>query len=370
MYKQYCLAKPDISYLERETVISILDSGRLSMGEYTEKFEKAMADFLGVKYAVAVNSGTSGLHLAIKSLGISKGDEVITTSFSFVASANCILYEGARPVFVDIDRSTYNIDVSKIERSITSRTKAILPVHVFGTPVNMDPLRKIAEKYNLKVIEDACEALGSEYNNKKVGSLSDISVFAFYPNKQITTGEGGMVLTNSLELYSLCKSMRNQGRDEQGEWLNHIRLGFNYRMSELNAGLGYAQLTRFPELYEKRARVASYYDELIEECYPFVRKPQFTKKSWFVYVVEVEENRDELMSYLNENGIQSRKYFSPIHTQPFYKEQFQYQEGILPVTEEVSERVIALPFYNDMTRDDVRHIVDIIKTKVIKGCLK
>ena len=225
------LSKQDITDLEKTAVLEVLNSPKLALGPKLQEFEKLMADFVGVKYAIAVNSGTSGLHLIVKSLGIKKGDEVITTPFSFIASANCILYEGAKPVFVDIDQKTLNIDVTKIEKKITKKTKAILAVDVFSQPADWDALKRLAKKHHLFLIEDSAEALGSLYKNKKCGSFGDAAVFAFYPNKQMTTGEGGMILTNNKKIAELCKSMSNQGRKiKDGAWLEHVRLGYNYRL--------------------------------------------------------------------------------------------------------------------------------------------
>lgn len=354
------LSYPDITSREINTVVDILKSGQLSMGRYIEQFEQAFANYVGVKYAIAVNSGTSGLHLAVRSLGLKEGDEVITTPFSFIASSNCLLFEGVKPVFVDIEPHTYNIDVCRIEEKITSRTKAILPVHIFGTPVDMDPLLKLANTYNLKVLEDACEALGTEYRHKKVGSFGDISVFGFYPNKQITTGEGGMVLTNDANINKICRIMRNQGRDDNRNWFNHIMLGFNYRMDEISAGIGYVQLQRIDDILARRFQVAKYYDELLGNL--CIRKPIISaSKSWFVYVVEVWKNRKEIMNYLATKGIPSRPYFSPIHLQPLYVEKFGFKKGDYPVTEEIAERTLALPFHSRMTRADVEFVVDTLK---------
>ncbi len=253
------------------------------------------------KYGIGVNSGTSGLHLCIRSLNIKDGDEVITTPFSFIASANCILFERAKPVFVDIDENTLNIDPTKIEEKITKKTKAILPVHIFGHPCQMDKIMEIAKKYYLVVIEDACEAIGAEFDRRKVGSWGTVSVFAFYPNKQITTAEGGMVVTNDGQIAKLCRSMRNQGRDEESEWLSFKRLGYNYRMNELNAALGVAQIDRIDEIFTKRQRVADFYNEKLKGVdgirIPFVAPG--VKISWFVYVIRLNsyqfsrKDRDE-----------------------------------------------------------------------------
>ncbi|GAW93987.1 DegT/DnrJ/EryC1/StrS family aminotransferase [Calderihabitans maritimus] len=356
------LSGPDITEREIELVNEVLRSRWLSMGPKVKEFEEKMAAYVGRRFAVAVNSGTSGLHLLVRSLGIGEGDEVITTPFSFVASANCILYERARPVFVDIDPLTLNIDVDRIEEKITERTRAILPVHVFGQPVDMERVREIAQKHGLAVIEDACEAIGAEYRGRKAGAQGDGAVFAFYPNKQMTTGEGGVIVTDDEEIAKLCRSMRNQGRGEDGAWLCHERLGFNYRMDELSAALGIAQLERIEELLAKREKVARMYNERLREIegvkVPYVA-PEVNRMSWFVYVIRLEEgiDRDKVMEYLTAHGVGSRPYFTPIHLQPFYVEQFGYKEGDFPVTERVAKSTIALPFYNNLTEEQVDYVV-------------
>jgi perosamine synthetase len=301
----------------------------------------------------------------IKALGIKEGDEVITTPFSFVASANCILYERAKPVFVDINPKTLNIDVEKIEEKITKKTRAILAVDVFGEPAEWDRLRKIAGEYDLRLIEDSCEALGAEFKGRKAGSFGDAAVFAFYPNKQITTGEGGMIVTDDEEVAYLCRSMRNQGRGENNEWLQHERLGYNYRMSDLNCALGIAQLERIEELLEKRAKVAKMYNERLKEA-PVVDIPYTSpnvRRSWFVYVVRLHEeysrdDRDRILQELKDRGIGCSNYFTPIHLQPFYVEMFGFKKGDYPITEHVSERTIALPFYNNLTEKEVDYVVE------------
>ena len=254
---QIPLSKPDITQSEKKAVLEVLNTSHLSLGKKHIEFQDKVADFVGSKYAVAVNSGTSGLHLIIRALGIGRGDEVITAPFSFIASSNAILYEGAKPVFIDIDKNTSNIDVSKIEEKITPKTKAILAVDVFSHPADWDALGKIAKKHNLFLIEDSAEALGSEYKGKKCGSFGDAAIFAFYPNKQITTGEGGMIITNNKNIADMCKSMANQGRKvENGKWLEHIRLGYNYRLDEMSCALGIAQIARIDEILKKRSQVA------------------------------------------------------------------------------------------------------------------
>jgi perosamine synthetase len=363
------LSKPDITQKEYDAVIEVLNSSILSIGPKVKEFEKKVAEYVGAEYAIAVNSGTSALHLCVRSLDIKDGDEIITSPFSFIASANCALFERAKPVFVDIDPNTLCIDVAKIEEKITEKTKAILPVHIFGHPCEMDAILAIAKKHNLAVIEDACEALGTEYKGKKVGSLGDCGVFAFYPNKQITTSEGGIVVTNDKKIADLCMSMRNQGRDEGEGWLNHKRLGFNYRMGELSAALGGVQMDRIEEILKKRQNVADLYKEGLKNIQgitaPYIGPD--VKMSWFVYVIRLDSNifskvdRDNIIEKMSEGGISCKNYFPPIHLESFYKEMFNYQIGDFPVTEHVSNSTIALPFYNNLESRDITHICDSLK---------
>ncbi len=362
---QIPLSSPDITELEIGYVTAVLRTPNLSLGPKLPEFEQKMAQFVGRKYAIAVNSGTAGLHLAIRALGIREADEVITTPFSFVASANCLLFERARPVFVDIEPLTFNIDVNKIEEKITPRTKAILAVDVFGYPAEWERLEEIGQRHKLKLIEDSCEALGAEYEGKKAGTFGDVAVFSFYPNKQMTTGEGGIILTDDEEIAKLCQSMRNQGRDEGGGWLEHQRLGYNYRLSDINCALGMAQLERIEEILAKRQRVAQWYNEQLKEV-EGIRVPYSSSRvsrSWFVYVPTLlgrysRQDRDRILSGLRQRGIGCRDYFSPIHLQRFYKEMFGYKEGDFPVTEHVASRTIALPFYNNLKREQVEEVVD------------
>ncbi|MBI1730866.1 DegT/DnrJ/EryC1/StrS family aminotransferase [Candidatus Acetothermia bacterium] len=361
--KMIPLARPDIGPKEIEYVTAVLKSPYLSLGPRLPEFEEKIARYAGVRYAVAVNSGTSALHLMVKALGIGQGDEVITTPFSFVASANCMLFEGAKPVFVDIEPSTYNIDVSKIEAAITPKTKAILAVDVFGQPANWDAITKIAKKHRLLLIEDSAEAIGSEYKNRKAGCFGDVGVFAFYPNKQMTTGEGGVILTDREEIAKLCRSYRNQGRGEAGTWLQHERIGYNFRLSDINCALGLAQLERIEELQEKRDRVAQLYFKrlkAIKDLYPPCIAPD-VKVRWFVYVIRLADrftktDREEIQEGLRDRGIENRNYFSPIHLQPFYQAQFGWKRGDFPVTEHVSDRTIALPFFNQLSEKEIDYV--------------
>lgn len=366
------LAKPDITKKEISAVEEVLKISRLSLGKKYLEFEKALAEYVGVKYVVVVNSGTSALHLIIRALNIKEGDEVITSPFSFVASANCALFEGAKPIFCDIDEDTLNINTKKIEDKITEKTKAILVPDIFSHPADWSELEQIAKKHKLFLIEDSAEALGSEYNGRKCGSFGEAAVFAFYPNKQITTGEGGAVLTNSQKVYELCKSMANQGRkNENGEWLEHIMLGYNYRLDEMSCALGLAQLGRIDEILEKRSKVAELYSKKLSSSkdlkIPHVKLG--SKLSWFVYVVKLNNElagikRDKIIEKMKEKGIQCGKYFQSIHLQPFYKEKFDYKEGDFPVAENVSERSLALPFFNSLKEKEIDSIVESLKKSI------
>lgn len=367
--KRIPLSSPDITQKDVDVITQVLGTPYLSIGPKVKEFEENMAKFVGTRYAVAVNSGTSGLHLAVRALDIKDGDEIITTPFSFIASANCALFERAKPVFVDIDEKTLCIDPKRIEGAITKKTKAILPVHVFGHVCDMAAILRIAKKHKLAVIEDACEALGSEYKGKRAGSFGDVSVFGFYPNKQITTAEGGMIVTNNERIAKLCASMRNQGRDEMDSWLSHSRLGFNYRLSELPAALGSSQLSRIGSMIKKRARVAGYYQKALAHTADItlpVVLPS-VRMSWFVYVVRLNpkkfsrKDRDTIMRELRSRGINCRDYFPPIHLEPFYKKMFGYKKGDFPVTERVAASTIALPFHNELPKRDVLYIAKTIK---------
>lgn len=383
--KSIPLSSPDITHKEVELINQVLSTPFLSIGPKVKEFEQKIASYVGTKYAIAVNSGTSGLHLCIRSLDIQDGDEVITTPFSFIASANCILFERAKPVFVDIDGNTLCIDVNKIEEKITKKTKAILPVHIFGHPCEMDKVMDVAKHYNLAVIEDACEALGAEYTSrdifssvkykdKKVGSFGNASVFSFYPNKPLTTSEGGIIATDDEKITKLCQSMRNQGRDENDSWLRHQRLGYNYRMPEVCAALGVAQMDRIEEILEKRQRVADFYNQRLNKI-DGIRIPYVApniKMSWFVYIIRLDEKkfsrekRNEIIKRLKQKGIDCRDYFPPIHLEPFYIKMFGYKRGSFPITEMISGLTIALPFYNNLTKRQVDYICDNLETIINK----
>ncbi len=358
------LSSPDIDQSDIDAVVAVLKTPTLSLGPKLPEFEEKLAAVAGVKHAVAVNSGTSALHCIIRGLGFGPGDEVITTPFSFVASANCILFEQARPVFVDIDPLDYNIDVARLEAAITPRTKAILAVDVFGRPARLDLIEKIAARHNLRLIEDSCEALGSTYQGRPAGSFGSAGAFAFYPNKQMTTGEGGMVVTNDAALADLCRSYRNQGRGSGGAWLAHERLGYNFRLSDINCALGITQLARLDEFIAKRAAVAARYDRLLAgQSDVFTPAPYAAGRlSWFVYVIRLADrftqaDRDTVLEHLRQKGIGCNNYFSPIHLQPFYGELLGTKEGDFPVTERVAARTIALPFYNNLPESAQQDVV-------------
>lgn len=365
------LSRPDITEAEIKAVVDVLKSPNLALGPQMAEFEQRMAEYAGVKNAVAVNSGTSGLYLCMKAMGIGEGDEVITTPFTFIASINSIIMAGAKPVLVDIDPDNLNIDPAKIEAAITPRTKAIEPVIVFGNPARIDEVCSIAKKHNLAVIEDSCEGLGSVYKNKKVGTFGDMGNYAFYPNKQITTGEGGIIITNDDNLADLCRSMRNQGRGSGGGWLAHERLGYNYRLSDINCALGIVQLGRLEEIKAKRQKVAGWYQELLadEKRIKVPKAPADCDMSWFVFVIELGENyqqkhKEAMMNMLIEKGIQVSNYFPPVHLQPFMVKDYGYKMGDYPITESVSSRTIALPFYNNLPFEDVQLVC-----KTLKECL-
>jgi perosamine synthetase len=365
---QIHLSRPDITEAEVQAVCDVLRSPDLSLGPKLTEFENSFAEFIGTTRAVAVNSGTSGLFLCLRALGLGAGDEVITTPFTFIASTTSIMMTGAKPVFVDIDKNCLNLDPERIESVITSRTKAILPVAVFGNLWGFDTIKHIAEAHGLKIIEDSCEALGSELCQQKAGTFGDMSVFAFYPNKQITTGEGGMILTNDNDCADLCVSLRNQGRGPGSSWLSHRRLGYNFRLSEINCALGIIQLSRIEEIMQKRARVAQWYQTRLIPDNRIITPaiPATCKMSWFVYVVRLrhrfsQAQRDELLKELNHLGIQASNYFPPVHLQPFLVEQYGYTPGAFPITESVSQRTIALPFHNNLTEEEVDIVCNALK---------
>lgn len=359
------LSRADITQADIDAVVSVLKSPYLSLGPKLPEFEKKLSNYVGTKYAVAVNSGTSGLYVCLKAMGIGAGDEVITTPFTFIATANCILMVDARPVFVDIDPVSYNLDAKKIEKAITKKTKAILPVEVFGNPAGMDEIRRIADKHGIPILEDCCEALGSKLNGKPAGTFGQMGVFAFYPNKQMTTGEGGMIVTDDERLAALCVSLRNQGRGTGGGWLAHERLGYNYRLSDINCALGISQLSRIDEFVRKRRAVAAMYQELLAGDDRFVVPTEAAGSfiSWFVFVIRLADRysqaqRDQLLKMMTQRGIQVNNYFPPVYLQPFIAGPMGLKAGDFPVTDRVSARTMALPFHNNITRDQAMIVRD------------
>lgn len=373
------MSSPDLSDAERRAVDEVLATPRLSLGPQVEAFEAAVAERLGAKHAVAVSSGTAGLHLCVRAAGIRDGDRVITTPFSFVASANVLLYERAVPIFVDIDPATANIDPELAAEAAQALArggvaaigwlprkgapaagplKALLPVDAFGQPADFDVLMRTAEEHNLAVIEDSCEALGAEYKGRDAGMLGDAGVFGFYPNKQITTGEGGLVVTNRDDWAEMVRSLRNQGRAPGDTWLEHTYLGYNYRLDELSAAMGLVQFGRLDSLLAGRDRVAGWYAERLAEM-PEVEMlpiaPTTTRVSWFVYVIRLpgRVDRADAIRRLDAKGIPARPYFSPIHLMPYFVDQFGYQVGDFPIAEDLGRRSLALPFSGVMTEEQV-----------------
>jgi len=384
------MSGPDLTAAEIDAVTAVLRTPQLSLGPRLVEFERRFAAYVGARHAVATCNGTTALHLAILAAGVRDGDLVLTTPFSFVSSANVMLYERAVPVFVDIEPETGNIDPRALAeaardlarggaagarwlppalrgRAAPGPLRALLPVDAFGHPADLDAIVAVAETHGLPIVEDACEALGSEYRGRRIGgrpptaSVKIVACFAFYPNKQITTGEGGMLVTEDDDWEGLARSLRNQGRDVFDAWLNHSRLGYNYRLDELSAALGLAQLARIEELLGKRARVAGWYGERLARL-DGVRAPAVaaavTRLSWFVYVVRLAPDLDRkaVMTELDARGVPSRPYFTPIHLQPFYRERFGYREGDFPVTEEVARGSLALPFSSVMTEAQVEDV--------------
>ncbi len=379
------MSSPDITQAEIDAVLKVLHSTDLSMGGQIRAFEEEMARIAGTKFAVGVSSGTAGLHLSVIAAGIGEGDLVITTPFSFVASSNCLLYERAIPVFVDVDDQTGNLNWELVDEAVEAiyrggkdadrflprnftnqkqdhpSIKALLPVNVFIQAADFDQLGDVAHRHNMVMIEDACETVGAVYKGRSAGSLGDIGVMAFYPNKQMTTGEGGVIVTNNQAWAEAVRSLRNQGRKPGGLWLEHDRLGYNYRLDEMSAAIGLAQARRLPELLEKRKRVAFWYEERLRDV-ESIRFPQIapytTSPSWFVYVIRIlpPAQRDRVIEHLAKEGIPSRKYFSPIHLQSFYRSRFGYQPGDYPVTERLGDQSLALPFSSVMTEEQVETV--------------
>jgi len=386
------MSAPDLTKCEQEVVQTVLETTHLSMGPETTGFENSMRNYTGSRHAIAVSSGTAGLHLCIRAADIKDGDLVITTPFSFVASANVMLFERAVPIFVDIDLKTGNIDPLRVQQAARdlaagdssakkwlprkgvtdgAELKALLPVDVFGQPADMDPILETAQEYNLAVIEDSCEALGAEYKNRQAGTLGDYGIFAFYPNKQITTGEGAIIVTDDEKAADMMRALRNQGRSPGDTWLQHTYLGYNYRIDEMSAALGRVQMGRIDEILKKREKVANWYEERLTEI-PGIEIPEVvpntTRMSWFVYVIRFapEIDRDQAAKLLTKRGIPNRPYFIPIHLQPYMVERFGYQEGDFPITEDLGRRGLAIPFSGIMTEDQVEIVCQAMREVVGK----
>jgi len=360
------LAKPLVGGREEELVLETLRSGRLALGPRLPEFEGALSRLLDHPVS-AVSSGTAGLHLAIRAAGIESGDEVVTTPFSFVASANCLLYENAKPVFCDIDPRTLNMDPASAQAAVTEHTTGLLPVHIFGYPAALPAFEALAEREKLWLVEDACEALGAVHaDGTPVGARGNLSVFGFYPNKQLTTGEGGTVVAPGPAEKERIDSERNQGRAPDMGWLDHDRLGFNYRLDDLSCALGLAQLERLDDLLADRARVAGLYSEALSDVEGLVLPCPDAggdRRSWFVYVVQLPPavDRDAAVVALRERGVDSKPYLPAIHLYSFYRERFGHREGEFPVCEDVSRRSLALPFFPGLTDSEAERVVDAVR---------
>jgi perosamine synthetase len=365
------LSRPWLDEREEELVLEVLRSGRLSLGPWIERFEAELADRVGAPYAAAVSSGTAGLHLLCKIAGIGPGDEVITSPLSFVASANCFILEGGTPVFADVDPVTLNLDPAAVEAAMTERTKAIVAVDMFGLPCELDELRAIADTHGLAFIEDACESLGAEYKKQPLGAHGTAAVFAYYPNKQMATGEGGVVTTHSEEEWQQLKSLRNQGRsyDGGGGWFHHVRLGLNYRWTDVQAAIGLGQLEKLDRILDLRAAAARRYAELLDGVEgvqaPWTGDDEHLR-SWFVYVVMLDPaiDRAGVMAVLRREGVATAEYVPCIHLQPYMRERYGFAEGLCPVAEDTAGRTMALPFFTQIEPDDQARVVDVLRAAV------
>jgi perosamine synthetase len=352
---------------EEELVVEVLRSGRLSLGPAIDRFEELIAERVGAPYAAAVSSGTAGLHLLCRIAGFGAGDEVITSPISFVASANCFVFEGATPVFADVDPVTLNLDPEAVEAAITPRTRGIVAVDMFGYPCELDELRAIAGRHGLTLIQDSAEALGAEYKGRLIGSHGPSAVFAFYPNKQITTGEGGVVTTHSEEEHRLLVSLRNQGRSyEGGGWFHHVRVGFNYRWTDIQAAIGIGQLEKLERILELRRAAAERYNELlsgVESVTPLAADDEDHIRSWFVYVLALDPaiDRGRVMEDLRARGIATAEYVPCVHLQPYMREAYGFGEGLCPVAEDFSARALALPFHTRIEEDDQAYVVEALR---------
>ena len=364
------LSAPDITESEIAAVTAVLHTPHLSLGPELAAFEADLAAYHGVNHAVAVSSGTAGLHLALLTLGIGEGDEVILPSFTFVAVVNAVLQVRAAPVLVEIDPVTLNLDPAAVEHAISPRTRAILAVHTFGIPAQMDTLKDFANRRQLALIEDASEAIGARFDGRIAGSFGDLAVLGFYPNKQITTGEGGAVLAGNPAHAARLRRLRNQGRDSSPDssvdWLDHAEPGYNYRLSELACALGRVQLQRIDEILALRRRAAERYDALLADVPGLERPPLLLPRrelSWFVYVVRLPEgvNRDRVQAALARRGIATGRYFAPIHLQPIWRASHGQEPGHFPLTESIARRTLALPFFNRVTADQQQEVADALR---------
>jgi perosamine synthetase len=365
------LSRPWLDEREEELVLEVLRSGRLSLGPWIDRFEHEVAERVGAPYAAALSSGTAGLHLLCRIAGLGPGDEVITSPLSFVSSANCFILEGATPVFADVDPVTLNLDPAAVEAAITERTRAIVAVDMFGFPCDLDPLRALAERHGLALIEDACESIGAEYRGAQLGSHGPSAVFAFYPNKQMATGEGGVVTTHSEEEWRLLCSLRNQGRsyDGGGGWFHHVRVGLNYRWTDVQAAIGLAQLEKLDRILELRGDAAARYTELlggVDGVEPPAPDDGERRRSWFVYVVKLDSSleRDGIMDALRAEGVATAEYVPCIHLQPYMREQYGFAEGLCPIAEDTARRTMALPFYTQIDPGDQERVVDVLRAAV------
>ena len=363
------LSQPYLGEREEEAVLEVLRSGRLSLGPQIDSFEEHIAERVGAPFAAAVSSGTTGLHLLAHAAGLRPGDEVITSPISFVATANCFIYEGGVPVFADVDGRTLNLDPAAVEAAVTERTRAVVAVDMFGYPCELDPIRDLCERHGLTLILDSCEALGAEYKGVPVGGHGPSAVFAFYPNKQMTTGEGGVVTTHSEELWQLLKSLRNHGRSYDQRWFNHVRLGFNYRISDLQAALGLAQLEQLDEILALRRDAADRYAALlagVDGVELLAADDAEHVRSWFVYVVKLARgvDRDDVTARLAADGIEAGHYVPCVHLQPYLRERFGFREGMCPVAEDTAQRTLALPFFTSIEAADQERVAASLRAAI------
>jgi perosamine synthetase len=364
------LSRPYLDEREERAVLEVLRSGRLSLGPAIDRFEDLFAERVGAPYAAAVSSGTAGLHMLCHIAGVEPGDEVITSPVAFVATANCFIFEGGVPVFADVDPQTLNLDPAAVEAAITERTKGIVVVDMFGYPCELDELRAVADRHGLWVVDDSCEALGAVYRGSPVGSHGVSGAFGFYPNKQLTTGEGGMVTTHSEEERELVVSLRNQGRSYDSRWFHHVRLGFNYRITDLQAALGIVQLEKLDRMLELRSTAAARYTELLSEVDgvepPFADDADH-RRSWFVYVAKVERgiDRDAVIEALAAQGIEAGLYVPAVHLQPYMRERYGFAEGMCPVAEDACSRTLALPFFPQIEAGDQELVVEALRDALV-----